>query len=114
MLTSTLSPLAGLFPDWLFARKACMEPNAYMNTRVDRTLALPREELLKKEQKMNLMEILAVNSPIEGAYLWDSNNKVSFNGPPIGKASVKAASCRAVQLDRSVERTRFLTAAATL
>jgi hypothetical protein len=40
-----------------------MELNAYMNTRVDRTLALPREELLKKEQKMNLMETLAVKQP---------------------------------------------------
>jgi hypothetical protein len=55
--------LAGLFPDWLFARKAYMELNAYMNTRVDRTLALPREELLKREQKMNLMEKLAVKQP---------------------------------------------------
>lgn len=40
-----------------------MELNAYMNTRVDRTLALPREELLKKGQKMNLMETLAVKQP---------------------------------------------------
>lgn len=68
MLTS-LSPLAGLFPDWLFAWKAYRELNTYMNTRVDRTLALPREKLLKKEQKMNLMETLAVKQP---------NRKVRF------------------------------------
>ncbi|KAF9697072.1 hypothetical protein EKO04_005147 [Ascochyta lentis] len=58
-----LGPLASLFPDWIFARKAYRELNAYMNTRVDRTLALPREDLLKKEQKMNLMETLAVKQP---------------------------------------------------
>lgn len=58
-----LSPLAGLFPDWIFARKAYIELNAYMDTRVDRTLALSKEELLKKEQKMNLMETLAVKQP---------------------------------------------------
>lgn len=34
-----------------------------MNTRVDRVLALPREELLKKDEKMNLMETLAVKQP---------------------------------------------------
>lgn len=62
-LIRTFSPLASLFPDWIFARKAYRELNAYMNTRVDRTLALPREGLLKKEQKMNLMETLAVKQP---------------------------------------------------
>lgn len=34
-----------------------------MNTRVDRALALPKDELLKKKQKMNLMETLAVKQP---------------------------------------------------
>jgi hypothetical protein len=40
-----------------------MELNKYMNTRVDHALALPREDLLEKKQKMNLMETLAVKQP---------------------------------------------------
>ncbi|KAF2195933.1 cytochrome P450 [Zopfia rhizophila CBS 207.26] len=56
--------LALLFPDWLIAPHATKELARYMDSRVDKTLSLPRAKLLQKaENEITLMEALALLQP---------------------------------------------------
>ncbi|KAL4904449.1 cytochrome P450 [Aspergillus multicolor] len=57
-----IGPLALWSPDRLLAPVASRDMNRYMDKQIDKTLSLPRQELLEREGKLTLMETLALKT----------------------------------------------------